>query len=615
LNAEALLALDRELFLVVNRIGLPGWDLVMGYGTELGDGLILGLLLLAGLRTLDPRRFPKNFLLIVLAMALAGLLSNALKSAIDRPRPLADRAFALPRKPAQGWELPGGIPVRAYRVGNPELAAVASTVKVIGRPLRHQAIPSGHTVGAFACAAGLVYAFRGRRRWLWWLPAAFVGVSRIACGVHFPLDVLAGAGVGAGAAWGFLRGLEIFHGLASRPAPPSPRAPGAPTRVMMVAGEASADLYGARILEQLRSRDPELEAPGIGGERMKRAGLSPHGDAAELEIVGFTAVLSSLPTLVRLYRRMIGLLRGVRPDVLVCIDLPDFNFMLALQARALGVPVLFLISPQFWAWRSGRIAKLAGRISKMIVAFPFEVPYYERAGVPVAFHGHPLLEGLPAAPVASREEALRRLGLDPTRRICVLAPGSRSSEWRHHLAPLFEAGARMQRELPDLRFAVPLAPRASAERMRAAASKAGIEVVCTRGDHHELFRHADFGLICSGTATLEAALADLPMLIFYRGNWVNAILAKLLVEIDRIGLPNIVLGGDAPVYPELLQHRASAERLAERALELLRDEAALARLRTAGSRVRQLLSAGDTSRAVADEILALARPDRSPPLP
>jgi lipid-A-disaccharide synthase len=605
-NTDALQQLDAELFLLVNRLDAPAWELVAGYGTQLGSGALLVLLLLVGLRLFDRRRFPKNFLLIGLAMAVAGLASTALKAANSRPRPLSEPVFELNQEPTRSRVLAGGLPVYEYAVGSPKLAALAASLKVIGPRFKYHSFPSGHTVAAFAWAAGLIYAFRSWHRWLFLLPAGFVGLSRVACGVHFPLDVLGGAALGSTVSVGFLRLFEIFHGLASTPHPPAPRKLGGPTRVMMVVGEASADLYGARILEALRRREPGLEAFGIGGERMQRAGLTAHGDAAQLEIVGFTAVLTSLRTIVRLYRRMLALLREARPDVLLCIDLPDFNSMLALQARARGVPVLFDISPQFWAWRSGRIDKLAGRISKMIVAFPFEAPYYERAGIPVAFHGHPLLEGLEPRH-ASREEALAHFGLDPERRTCVLAPGSRRSEWKHNVRALFDAAAQLQRELPDLQFAVPLAPQASEERMQRAAAEAGITIVCTRGDNYDLFRSSDFGLLCSGTATLEAALAELPMLIFYRGNWVNAILAKLLVEIDRIGLPNIVLGGDSPAYPELLQHHASARGLAEQALTLLRDEAALARLSDAGAHVRERLTSGATSDAVADDILALAR--------
>jgi lipid-A-disaccharide synthase len=608
---SALARLDADLFLRVNRLGGPLWELLAGYGTWLGHGVAIALALAAGLRVWDRRRFPKNFLLIALAMVVAGLANTAVKTALERPRPLADPLFRLTPEPLRAGELAFGLRVVEYGVGDAQLAAAAPRLRVIGAAHRYRAFPSGHAAGAFACAAGLVYAFRGRRRWLWLLPAAFVGVTRVACGVHFPLDVAAGALLGCAAAWTCLRPFEAFHGLGSRPRPARPRQGGGPPRIAVVAGEASGDLYGARVLAALRRRAPGLRAIGIGGDGLVRAGLEARGDAAQLEIVGFTAVLTRLPGIVRLYRRMLRVLREERPDVLLCIDLPDFNFMLAQQARALGIPVCFFISPQFWAWRSGRVDKLAPRISKMIVAFPFEVPFYERAGVPVAFHGHPLLEGLEPRH-AGRDEARRHFGLEPRRPVCVLAPGSRRSEWRHHLQPLLGAAARMAREMPELQFALPLAPRAREEDMRRAAQAAGVAIRCTRGDNFDLFRCADLGIVCSGTATLEAALAGLPLVAFYRGNWLNALVAKLVVEIDRYALPNIVLGGPAPVYPELIQHRASAAGLARRALALARDEAELARLRDAGARVRKQLAGGATSAAVADELLALAGAQRVP---
>ena len=245
--------------------------------------------------------------------------------------------------------------------------------------------------------------------------------------------------------------------------------------------------------------------------------------------------------------------------------------------------MLFDISPQFWAWRPGRIEKLADRISKMIVAFPFEAPFYERAGVPVAFHGHPLLEGL-ARRFASRDAALRHFGLDPARRTLVLAPGSRPNETAHLVPALFGAAARLAREHPDWQFAVPLAPRVDEATIQRAAQRAGIEIVTTRGDIFDLFAAADFGIVCSGTATLEAALAGLPMVIVYRGNWLNLFLARRLIRIDRIGLPNIVLGGETCRFPELIQADAAPQPLAARVDALLRDEAALADLRSAGAR-------------------------------
>ncbi len=608
-SIDRLAHFDAHLLLLVNRLDLPGWDFVMGYGTDLGHQLLLTLLIAAGLRLLDRRRFPKNFAVISLAMLFAGLVNLGFKYAVERPRPLE----LTDGRPLEQREMLGGRLDRKFRVIDPQLARVAPTLRVLGPTLRKHSFPSGHTAVAFGCAAGLIYVSRSRRRWLWLLPAGFVGFTRLACGVHYPSDVVAGALIGSAFSLFALRSTESLHGLASPPLAPAERGarrPG-PLRIMMIVGEDSADVYGARLLEQLRQLDPELEAFGIGGTELERAGLEIETDAQRLAIVGFTGVVRALPSLLRIYRRAHALLDARSPDVLVCIDLPDFNFMLALQARARGIPVLFDISPQVWAWRSGRIAKLADRISKMIVAFPFEAPYYERHHVPVAFHGHPLLEGLERR-FADRAAARSHFGLDPERPVCVIAPGSRKSELRHNVPALFGAAARLHQQEPRLQFALPLASRVEEKPLQTAAARAGIQVVFTRGDNFDLFACAELGIICSGTATLEAALAGLPMVIFYRANLINAVLAKLVVEIDRYGLPNIILGGEECVYPERIQCRASARHLADAALPMLRDPAVRQRLRDAGSEVRRRLSGGATSRAVAAEVMALARSEPTP---
>ncbi|MEE2679595.1 MAG: lipid-A-disaccharide synthase, partial [Myxococcota bacterium] len=274
-------------------------------------------------------------------------------------------------------------------------------------------------------------------------------------------------------------------------------------------------------------------------------------------------------------------------------------------ARAHGVPTLFFVSPQVWAWRSGRLRRLAGRVSKMVVAFPFESAYYARAGIPVAFHGHPLLEDLTPR-FADRRAARRHLGLDETRTPVVLAPGSRESEWRHNGSALLGAAARMAAVRPDIQFALPLAPHLDAGQVEEAARSARVHVSIRPGDACDVLAAGDLGILCSGTVTLEAALTGLPMVIFYRGSWINAVLAGLLVEIDRIGLPNIILGGPEPVFPERIQHRASAGNLAKTALDLLDDPEALTALGDATRRVRTALAGGNTSRAVAAEVLSLA---------
>jgi len=591
----------------VNSRGGPWWDGLFGYGTHLGDGAVLTLLLLLGLRLFDRNRFPKNFVLVGLALALAGGVNQVVKHAVDRDRPLADKVFQVEAEPLQARDLPLGLTVREYALQGETPAQAPGRLKVLGRGYRKNSFASGHTAAAFAFAAGLIYIFRRKSRWLLLIPAGFVGVSRIACGVHFPLDVLCGGVLGVAVSMGFLRSLEIFHGLGSPPEaiPLSPRS-GAPTKVMMVVGEASADVYGSRILEDLKAREPDLVAFGVGGDRLKKAGMRVEADAHDLSIVGFTAVLFCLGTIVRVYRRLVRLLREESPDVLVCIDLPDFNLMLAAQARTRSIPVVFFISPQFWAWRRNRIRKIAGRISRMIVAFPFEESFYRDAGVPVSFHGHPILEVFEKRFDATAE-AKAHFGLDPDKKTLVLAPGSRKNEFKYLLKEMFEAGARIVSELPGWQIAVPLAPGASQEEMRAAAKNAGIEPVFTRDDNFDLFGCADFGIVCSGTATLEASLAGLPMVIVYRGHRLNILLGRLLVKIDRIGLPNIILGGDQVAFPELIQKEAEAGPLARRVLSILRDQTECDKLRVACREVAEKLRGGDTSRAVAGEILGLAQ--------
>jgi len=607
MRLDALLDLDHQLFLLVNRVQGAIWDLGFGYGTWLGGGIGVMLLLWFGLRAFDRRRFPKNLLIMASAVGIASCANAGVKDWVGRPRPLVDPAFAASQEPTSVRVLPGGLPVAEHAIRAPRWSALAPAVKRIGPRLTNESLPSGHAAVSFAAATALIYGFRSRRRYLFLLPAGFIGLSRVACGAHFPLDVAVGALLGAGVSFVVLRAFEPFHGLASHPdqgpRPPLPAWRG--PRVLMVVGEASADVYGARILEQLLALDPRTQASGIGGEHLQRAGLRLHGEAHQLAIVGFTAVLGRLLPVIRLYRRLLWLLRHDPPDVLVCIDLPDFNLMLAAQTRARGIPVLFDISPQFWAWRPGRVDKIAGRISKMIVAFPFEVPFYQRAGVPVAFHGHPLLEGLERR-FPAREAALRHFGLDPERRTLVLAPGSRPNEITHLVPALFGAAARLVREHPGWQLAVPLAPQVAEEPIRRAARRAGIEITCTRGDIFDLFAAADFGILCSGTVTLEAALAGLPMVIVYRGNWLNLFLARRLIKIDRIGLPNIVLGGERCVFPELIQEDAEPEPLAARVDGLLRSQAALAEQRVACARVAARLAGGPTSRAIAEEVLRLA---------
>jgi lipid-A-disaccharide synthase len=507
------------------------------------------------------------------------------------------------------------FPRNAWALGFAWLAALAASAALA--PLL-PIDPARPAVAFAAAAAGLAYAFRGPRRWGAWLAAAGLAVA----GALSPGDPAARASallLGVAVALFALRRLEILHGLAipSPLPPPRRRVPGAALRVLIVAGEASGDRWGARILAELRAREPGVIAWGIGGARLRAEGLRCDAASEALDLVGFTGVVARLPRLAFLYRRLVAGLERDRPDALVAIDLPDWNALLALQARARGVPTLLFAAPQVWAWRAARVSRLAERISKLVVLFPFETALWERAGVAVTCHGHPLVEEL-AARQLTKAQARERLGLDPSRPLLALAPGSRTSELARHLGPLLDAAARLRAEIPGLALAAPVASETCEAPLRAAVEASGLEVALVRDATFELFTAADFGLVCSGTATLEAALADLPMAIFYRGNPLEAALARRLVRVDRIGLPNLLLGGPAPVFPELFQQEVTGERLAATALALLRDPARLATQREACARVRALLPPRATAAAVAQEILALTSPvpgvsGRAPP--
>ncbi|MCB9476734.1 MAG: lipid-A-disaccharide synthase [Deltaproteobacteria bacterium] len=610
---ETILRYDRDLFCRINGVESPIWDTFFGYATHFGDTLVILILLVVFLTRVDRSRFPVNFVAIGLSLLVtAGIANRIVKETFDRPRPPADTYLQVERDATRTRTVIGDMPVTYFAVKEgPDTPASCRHVKVIGRRMSRHSFPSGHTATAFAIAMGLFYIGRRRRRWLWFLPALVIGVSRIAVGVHFPLDVLFGALVGGGGTYILLRETEIFHSLGSPPnGRPLPPKTDRPLTLMMITGEASADVYGARILEEVRRERPDARAFGVGGERLAKTNFEEIADAHELSIVGFTAVIARLRTIVRIYKALHRRLREERPDALLCIDLPDFNLMLAAQARYFGIPVVFFISPQFWAWRQGRVAKIAPRVSKMIVAFPFEQDAYRDHDVPVAFHGHPLLEILKRR-FETDEQAREYFGLHPTKKILVLAPGSRGSEFAHVRRDIFAAGAAILRELPDWQAAVPLAPKATVAEFQAAADRVGLKATFTKGDNYDLFAIGEFGLLCSGTVTLEAALAGLPMVIVYRGNWLNYRIAKSMIKIDRIGLPNIILGGETPVFPEMIQHDAAADRLADKALSILRAPDEYDRLRRAAADVRGALTGGETSRSVARDLIELADKGRA----
>jgi lipid-A-disaccharide synthase len=338
--------------------------------------------------------------------------------------------------------------------------------------------------------------------------------------------------------------------------------------IMVVAGEASGDLHGATLCRALRVLAPERPLIGMGGERMAAAGLTRLADVTATATVGATVPLGPAPALLRAWRRLRAELQSARPPAaLVVIDFPEFNLRLARAARRAGVPVVYFIPPQVWAWRTWRLRTIRRRVSLVLAVFPFETALYRQAGARVEFVGHPVLDALAGAP--ARDEARRRLGMDASATVVGLLPGSRAQETAATWPVLRAAGARIVQLRPGTQFVVAAAPTVPAEAF-AAVGTPPVRVVS--GDTYAVMRAADLLIVASGTATLEAGLLGTPMIVCYRLTGLTEAWVRLLVRVPWISLVNIVLG--RAVVPELYQRAFTAERVADAALSLLASPAA-----------------------------------------
>lgn len=358
-----------------------------------------------------------------------------------------------------------------------------------------------------------------------------------------------------------------------------------------MAGEASGDLHGASLARALTTLQPGLTLAGMGGARMAAAGVRLVRRAERVTVVGGTEAFGRLPALWSAFSALRRLLKARRPGVLVLIDFPEFNMRLARVARRVGVPVVYFVAPQLWAWRRGRVHAMARDVSRVLAIFPFEVGFYQEAGVPVEFIGHPVLDALPAL---DRERT--RAGIAAQGETLVgLLPGSRDAEVRRHLPVLLGAARRIRERRPQTRFVIPVASTIRVAGVAAEARASGLPVVVLPGDAYRVMAAADLLLVASGTATLEAACYGTPMVVLYRLSSVSYAVARQLVRgVSHISLPNIVAGRE--IVPELIQSRATPASVAAAALTILEDDVARAAQRAALLEVRARL--GEAGAAV-----------------
>lgn len=374
---------------------------------------------------------------------------------------------------------------------------------------------------------------------------------------------------------------------------------------MLSVGEASGDLHGATLCRALRALEPDVRLVGMGGGRMAAAGVEVILDPTAHAAVGTSEALGRIPSLYRAYRLMGQRLRDERPRALVLIDFPEFNLRLARRARRAGVPVVYFVPPQLWAWRRGRVRQMAERVSQVLAVFPFEAALYEHHHVPVEFVGHPLLDVLPLD--LARDEARRRIQADPGHSLIGLLPGSRREEIARLLPPMLDAARRLAAADGRRRFVLGLAPTVPREQVLAHLRAAGgppIELLS--GNTYELMVAADVLLIASGTATLEAALLGTPMVLCYRVSRTTELIARMLTHVEWIGLPNLIAG--RVVAPELIQAQVTGERLAAEAGRLLdEDPVAATAQRAAFKEVRARLGEPGVGQRAALAVLRTAR--------
>jgi len=378
------------------------------------------------------------------------------------------------------------------------------------------------------------------------------------------------------------------------------------TKVLIIAGEASGDLHGSRLVQEMLSLNPALRFYGVGGEKMQKAGVSLVADAAEMAVVGITEVLFKIKKVYRVYRRLKKSLSTDSPCLIILIDYPDFNLLFARAAKKMDIPIVYYISPQIWAWRKRRVRLIARLIKKMIVIFPFEKKFYEDAHIDVDFVGHPLLDSV--RPSWSREEAWRQFSLTPGVLTIGILPGSRMSEISRHLPPVLKALPLIAEKSGPVQFIIPVAPGVALKDILPILGPYRDTIRVVEKNMYDVMQIADLLLVASGTATVEATIMGVPMIVIYRVSFLTYFLGRLLIKVKHIGMVNIIAGKS--VVPELIQGDLNPGKIARTVSAMVHDPAALRTIRQELAAVREKIgNPGASARAARIIIDALPRND------
>jgi lipid-A-disaccharide synthase len=378
--------------------------------------------------------------------------------------------------------------------------------------------------------------------------------------------------------------------------------------ICIVAGELSGDNLAAALIRELQLRRPQLRFAGIAGPAMMAAGCAAWDDSENLAVMGLFEVIGHLPRLLAVRRRFLGRARAEGVRLFVGVDAPDFNLTLAGPLRALGIPTVQYVSPTVWAWRQGRVHKMARILDLVLCLLPFESAFYAKAGLAAEFVGHPLADSMPRRP--DRAAARAALGLDPDRTVLAILPGSRRGEVERLAGDFFAAALWLRERRPDIQCVVPLANATARELVtRELTGRDGLDVTLSDGNAQQALAAADIALVASGTATLETLLCKRPMVVAYKTGAATAWIVRRMVKVSYFSYPNLLAG--RALVPELFQEQVTPERMGAELLAWLEDPARVAAAVSEFDRIHGELARHAAERA-AESVLALLDRGRAP---
>ncbi len=369
-------------------------------------------------------------------------------------------------------------------------------------------------------------------------------------------------------------------------------------KIMIIAGEASGDLHGAGLISAIHSIQPGIRFFGIGGDKMIAAGMDAQFNAKKMAFLGFIEVIRHIPYIKKVENTLLNKIKDENIKTVILIDYPGFNLRFARKAKAMGLKIIYYISPQVWAWGKGRIKKIRELVDKMIVVFPFEEKFYRENGVEAVYVGHPLIERIKNYPFLSKEELLQKFRLDPEKEILLLMPGSRKHEIRKIFAESVKASVKIAEKL-NMQLVVALSENIDEKILRQVYDGSGYKIV--KGFTYDLMKHSKFGIIKSGTSTLEAGIISLPYIVIYSTSNITYFLGKMVVDIKNLAITNILL--EENVVDELIQHDLNEQNIISKVENIISDSAKYMAIKHKLERLKTILGTENASNCAAKIII------------